>query len=79
MSEEREVMVWDELGEGVRDLARRIHVYTGVDERLPAPMILSPVPELIADDVADTRTLALVRDLCAVTEELAPTARPVNG
>ena len=28
---------------------------------------------------ADTRTLALVRDLCAVTEELAPTARPVNG
>jgi uncharacterized protein len=113
MSEEREVMAWDELGEGVRDLAERIHgdgfepdvilaiarggllvagalgyalgvkntytmnveFYTGVDERLPAPMILPPVPELvdlaeakllIADDVADTgRTLALVRDFCA--------------
>ena len=113
MSGEREVMTWDELGEGARDLAERIHAdgyepdvvlaiarggllvaaalgyalgvknaytmnvefYTGVDERLPAPMILPPVPELvdlaeakllIADDVADTgRTLALVRDFCA--------------
>jgi len=52
-----------------------VEFYTGVDERLPAPMILPPVPELvdlaeakllIADDVADTgRTLALVRDFCA--------------
>ena len=113
MSDEREVMTWDELGEGARDLAERIHAdgyepdvilaiarggllvagalgyalgvkntytmnvefYTGVDERLPSPMILPPVPELIdlveaklliADDVADTgRTLALVRDFCA--------------
>src|SRR6187431_2588944 len=40
-----------------------VEFYTGVDERLPAPMILPPVPELvdlaearllIADDVADT-------------------------
>jgi uncharacterized protein len=113
MSDEREVMTWDELGEGARDLAERIHAdgyepdvilaiarggllvagalgyalgvkntytmnvefYTGVDERLPSPMILPPVPQLvdlaeakllIADDVADTgRTLALVRDFCA--------------
>src|SRR5215211_8080726 len=51
-----------------------VEFYTGVDERLPSPMILPPVPELvdlveakllIADDVADTgRTLALVRDFC---------------
>ena len=113
MGGEREVMAWDDLGEGARELAGRIHAdgyepdvilaiarggllvagalsyalgvkntytmnvefYTGVDERLPAPMILPPVPELIdlseaklliADDVADTgRTLALVRDFCA--------------
>ena len=113
MTEEREVMTWDELGEGARDLAERIHAdgyepdvilaiarggllvaaalayalgvkntytmnvefYTGVDERLPAPMILPPVPELvdldsarmlIADDVADTgETLRLVKDFCA--------------
>ena len=49
--------------------------YVGVDERLPVPMILPPVPELvdldearvlIADDVADTGgTLALVKDFCA--------------
>src|SRR6185295_15846531 len=112
MSDEREVMAWDALGEGARDLAERIHgdgfapdvvlaiarggllvagalsyalgvkntytmnveFYTGVDERLPAPMILPPVPELvdlteakllIADDVADTgRTLALVKEFC---------------
>ena len=52
-----------------------VEFYTGVDERLPAPMILPPVPEfvdvseaklLIADDVADTgRTLALVKEFCA--------------
>jgi uncharacterized protein len=112
MNGEREVMAWDDLGEGTRELAERIDAdgyvpdvilaiarggllvagalsyalgvkntytmnvefYTGVDERLPAPMILPPVPELvdlseakllIADDVADTgRTLALVRDFC---------------
>src|SRR5215210_3738437 len=48
--------------------------YTGVDERLPMPMILPPMPDLvdfdetrvlIADDVADTgATLALVKDFC---------------
>ena len=112
MSPETEVMTWDDLGEGSRELAERIHAdgfepdvilaiarggllvagalgyalgvkntytmnvefYTGPDERLPAPMILPPVPELvdltearllIADDVADTgRTLALVKDFC---------------
>src|ERR671936_2720970 len=46
-----------------------VEFYTGVDERLPMPVILPPVPDLveleearvlIADDVADTgRTLAL--------------------
>jgi hypoxanthine phosphoribosyltransferase len=52
-----------------------VEFYTGVDERLPAPMILPPVPDLIdlgearvliADDVADTgETLALVKGFCA--------------
>jgi hypoxanthine phosphoribosyltransferase len=52
-----------------------VEFYTGIDERLPAPMILPPVPDLvdlgearvlIADDVADTgETLALVKRFCA--------------
>jgi hypothetical protein len=51
-----------------------VEFYTGLDERLPAPIVLPPVPALvdltearllIADDVADTgRTLALVKDFC---------------
>src|SRR3954463_6990339 len=51
-----------------------VEFYTGIDERLPAPMLLPPVPELVdlteakllvADDVADTgRTLALVKEFC---------------
>src|SRR5215211_4322005 len=51
-----------------------VEFYTGVDERLPMPMILPPMPDLvdfgetrvlIADDVADTgATLALVKDFC---------------
>jgi uncharacterized protein len=57
-----------------------VEFYTGVDERLPVPIMLPPVPNvvdlsgarvLVADDVADTgRTLELVRDFCAghVTE-----------
>jgi hypoxanthine phosphoribosyltransferase len=109
----REVMTWEELGSGARELAEAVHddgyrpdmvlaiarggllvagalsyalavkntytmnveFYTGVDERLPMPMILPPVPELIdldeariliADDVADTgETLATVHDFCA--------------
>jgi hypoxanthine phosphoribosyltransferase len=112
MAEERELMTWDDLGAGARELAERIHgdgyepdvilaiarggllvagalayalgvkntytmnveFYTGEDERLPAPIVLPPVPALvdltearllIADDVADTgRTLALVKDFC---------------
>jgi hypoxanthine phosphoribosyltransferase len=52
-----------------------VEFYTGVEERLPVPMILPPVPELvdlesermlIADDVADTgETLRLVKEFCA--------------
>ena len=52
-----------------------VEFYTGVDERLPVPMILPPVPALvdlqdarmlIADDVADTgQTLALVKGFCS--------------
>ena len=49
-----------------------VEFYTGVDKRLPMPVVLPPVPDLIdlkgtkvlvADDVADTgETLKLVRD-----------------
>jgi hypothetical protein len=52
-----------------------VEFYTGVDSRLPVPMILPPVPELIdlqasrlliADDVADTgATLDLVQRFCS--------------
>ena len=52
-----------------------VEYYTGVNERLPVPVMLPPVPStvdlsgarvLIADDVADTgATLQLVRDFCA--------------
>jgi uncharacterized protein len=52
-----------------------VEFYTGVDERLPVPMLLPPVPELVdlqhervlvADDVADTgQTLALVKEFLA--------------
>jgi len=52
-----------------------VEFYTGVDERLPLPMILPPVPDLvdfaatrvlIADDVADTgATLELLKRFCA--------------
>jgi uncharacterized protein len=52
-----------------------VEFYTGIDERLPMPMILPPVPDLvdlhdarvlIADDVADTgQTLALVKGFVA--------------
>jgi len=51
-----------------------VEFYTGVDERLPMPMILPPVPNfidvkdakiLIVDDVADTgHTLKLVKEFC---------------
>jgi uncharacterized protein len=109
---ERELMSWDDLGDGARRLAELVHgdgyrpdivlavarggllvagaiayaldvkntftmnveFYTGVEERLPMPMLLPPVPDLvdfaetrvlIADDVADTgATLALVKDFC---------------
>lgn len=52
-----------------------VEYYTGVDQRLPMPVVLPPVPQpvdlsgarvLIADDVADTgATLRLVKDFCA--------------
>ena len=52
-----------------------VEFYTGVDERLPMPIMSPPLPNvidlsgqkvLIADDVADTgATLKLVRDFCA--------------
>jgi hypoxanthine phosphoribosyltransferase len=52
-----------------------VEFYTGVDERLDLPVMLSPVPDadaldganvLIVDDVADTgATLKLVSDFCA--------------
>lgn len=51
-----------------------VEFYTGVDQRLPMPVMLPPVPNvvdlsgarvLVADDVADTgATLRLVRDYC---------------
>lgn len=52
-----------------------VEFYTGVDERLPAPVVLPPLLDtdaiaglavLVADDVADTgETLALVKSLVA--------------
>ena len=52
-----------------------VEFYSGIDERLPVPMLLPPVPGvvdlqdqrvLIADDVADTgQTLVLVKDFLA--------------
>ncbi len=52
-----------------------VEFYTGIDERLPVPMLLPPVPHLVdlqdervlvADDVADTgQTLALVQQFLA--------------
>ena len=49
-----------------------VEFYTGIDERLPMPVVLPPVPDridlkgakvLVADDVADTgETLKLVKD-----------------
>ena len=110
---DREIMTWDDLGTGARELAQavaddgyqpdlilgiarggllvcgalgyalgvkntftmNVEFYTGIDERLPVPMLLPPVPPLvdlhdarmlIADDVADTgQTLALVKGFCA--------------
>jgi hypoxanthine phosphoribosyltransferase len=52
-----------------------VEFYTGIEERLEAPLLLPPVPDpvdlrqarvLVADDVADTgATLALVKAFCA--------------
>jgi len=62
-----------------------VELYTGVDTRLDAPLILPPVPDLaelaggrvlIADDVADTGlTLGLVRDFCLSVERRAARRR----
>ncbi len=61
---------------GVKNsFAMSVEFYTGVDERLPVPVVLPPVPNkldltglkvLVADDVADTgETLNLVKEFCA--------------
>jgi hypothetical protein len=61
---------------GVKNVfTMNVEFYTGVDERLPVPMLLPPVPDLVdlhdarvlvADDVADTgQTLALVKEFLA--------------
>ena len=52
-----------------------VEFYVGINERLPMPVVLPPVPNridltgakvLIADDVADTgATLELVKNFCA--------------
>ncbi len=62
-----------------------VEFYTGVDSRLPLPVLLPPVPAavdlsaktvLIVDDVADTgETLRMVRDFCA--EHVAETRTAV--
>ncbi len=62
-----------------------VEFYTGVDSRLPMPVLLPPVPVavdlsgqkvLIIDDVADTgETLRMVRDFCA--EHVAETRTAV--
>jgi hypoxanthine phosphoribosyltransferase len=62
-----------------------VEFYTGVDTRLPMPVLLPPVPSaidlsgqrvLIIDDVADTgETLRMVRDFCA--EHVAETRTAV--
>lgn len=62
-----------------------VEFYTGVDARLPLPVLLPPVPAavdlsakqvLIVDDVADTgETLRMVRDFCA--EHVAETRTAV--
>lgn len=56
-------------------LTMNVEFYTGIDERLPVPMLLPPVPALVdledqrvlvADDVADTgQTLRLVKEFLA--------------
>jgi hypoxanthine phosphoribosyltransferase len=61
---------------GVKNLhVMNVEFYTGIDQRLPLPVMLPPVPSLvdlsgarvlIADDVADTgATLELVREFCS--------------
>lgn len=62
-----------------------VEFYTGVDARLPMPVLLPPVPAavdlsakkvLVVDDVADTgETLRMVRDFCA--EHVAETRTAV--
>ena len=52
-----------------------VEFYTGIEQRMDVPVVLSPVPStvdladarvLIADDVADTgETMRLVRDFCS--------------
>jgi hypothetical protein len=61
---------------GVKNVfTMNVEFYTGIDERLPVPMLLPPVPDLVdlhdarvlvVDDVADTgQTLALIKEFLA--------------
>ena len=61
---------------GIKNLhVMNVEFYTDIEERLPLPVMLPPVPRqvdlsqkkvLVVDDVADTGgTLRLVRDFCA--------------
>jgi hypoxanthine phosphoribosyltransferase len=63
---------------GVKSMVTlNVEFYTGMNERLEAPLLLPPVPDLadvlgervlVVDDVADTgRTLALVKEICSKT------------
>jgi hypoxanthine phosphoribosyltransferase len=112
MTDEREILTWEQFGKASRELTQQVvdsgfvpdlilsitrgglvpagamayaldlknvHImnvefYTGVDRRLPEPVLLPPLPArnylldrkiLIVDDVADTgETLRSVRDYC---------------
>ena len=84
MSDEREVMAWDELGEGARDLAERIHGdASSPTSSSPSHAAISSSPVRVACDYVWRRTSAWITfpwsALLPVTEALAQSGRPVNG